>query len=304
MTNNLINTTQHYNITILADSDVKTGALNKSVDGSVFTISFSAPLKIPKEATNCNVICKNATVWFTTPNISNTFNNNQFRIKYGLNPWLQITIPDGLYDVTNLSQKLAIELNNADPNYPIDLFELLPDYSENKVILKINYYDVLIDLTIINSIKDIIGYESQLITGPVGIEPLPTYFKEQKNIIARFNTTDYYLIKCNTLLSRGIERNGDYSGILAKIDVDVGVNKKIIYDPRQTITIPAPELPGIDLSAIEFTLLNQNNIRVDTKGENWTVTFEIHYDLVIPVRDKPNLIDLYHEEKGQQTYRF
>lgn len=265
-----------HNITFLFDSNPNSGAVNRSALGSTFTIDFDTPLIIPKNASNINVKIINATVWFVTPNV--TTDNNIFVIFYN-GVRYAIAIPTGLYNTTTLSNKIATQLHLINPNLPRDLIELQEDTAESKVIIKFNYYNIIIDFTVPNSINEILGFNAEVITGYTDAldGPLPFYLIGDN--VAQFNQTSYYLIKCSSLLNRGLYINGKYRGVLAKIDVDVDVNSKIIYDPNQTALIPAEEIKGIDLSSLTFQLTDQNDELVDTRGEDFSITFEIQYDL-------------------------
>ena len=272
----------HSVITFLADSDPANGASNINSTGSEFTIDLETPLIIPKNAKNCNIVTKRAIVWFVTPNIT-LGKNSKFRLTYDGNTYT-IDIPTGLYDVDTLSSKIQAELNLASNGVvPVDIIQLLPDIAENKVLIQFNYYNTLVDFRddqVPNNVRGVLGFNSKLITGytdPPGTDPIPFY--EEGDTVARFNATDYYLIKCTNLVTRGLCRNDRYFGILAEVDVDVSVNSKIVYDPRQIPIIPAPELRGVDLSSLTFQLVNQNNQLVDTRGEYWRILFEIHYDV-------------------------
>lgn len=276
---------QHIVTTLLADSNELNGAINKSALGSSFTIQFQSPFKIPDNATNLTIIVKNAVVWFTTPNIIENV-NNKIPINYQ-NVDYTIFLPTGLYDINTLNTQIEIELANLTPSPPpvTNLVKLIASYSENKILIKLNYPETIVDFTQSFTIRDLIGYDSTSILNSGNSNPyVPIYFKSD-NGFAKFNNIDYYLIRCPTLLNRGLEINGNYVGILVKIDAKAEVNSKIVYDPRQTVTIPAPELKGIDLSKMTFELCDQTGTLVDTRGENFSVLFEIHYDIAIPFKD-------------------
>lgn len=277
---NKISEVRHYVLTYSFDSNPNTGAVNRNALGSEFSVDLETPLIVPKEAENINVKVKNANVWFVTPNITLGI-NSKFSLTYNAINYT-IDVPTGLYDVDTLSARIQTQLNIASAGVtPVDIIQLLPDIALNSVVIQINYYNVDIDFrdnTVPNNIRGILGFGSVLINGPVaGV--LPTYFEGAET--ARFNNTDYYLIKSSSLVTRGLSINSTYDGILARIDINVSVNSKIVYDPRQVPEIPAPELRGIDLSTLSFQLTNQLNELVDTRGENYNITFEIHYDLPV-----------------------
>jgi len=276
---NFVSTNKHNILTFLVDSDPANGASNVNSLGSQFTVNLQSPLVIPKDAYNCSVMVKNAIIWFVTPNITEGV-NSKFKLTYNAVDYI-IDIPTGLYDFDSLNAKILTELSLASGGLvPNDVIQILADLAENKIVIQFNYFNTNIDFTIANSLRELLGFDSRVVIGyadPPGTDPIPFY--EEADQVAKFNNTDYYLIKCSNLLTRGLERNSQYLGIMARIDVDVPVNSKINYDPRQVPIIPAPELKGIDLSTLTFQLTNQNDELVNTRGEKWSVIFEIHYDL-------------------------
>lgn len=270
-------------LTFLFDSDPSTGAVNINDTGSAFTINFEENIKIPRDATNIEFVVKKASVWFVTPNVTEKI-NNQIRFYYEdpnkLNPY-DIAVPTGLYSVETLSNRIQTELSRL--GLPNDLIELVIDSAENKIAIRFNYYNTIIDFNVDYSLNELLGFDKREIIGYVGdvtdpptpnTGPLP--FFELGDRSAKFNTIDFYLIQ-SSLLTNGLYINGNYRGIIAKVDIDVPVNHKIIYDPNQTPHLPANELAGIDISSIEFKILNQKFEEVDMRGEYWNFIFEIHY---------------------------
>lgn len=268
-------------LTFLFDSNPRTGATNVNSLGSRFQVNFDTPLKIPQNATNISVVTKQVTIWFVTPNI--TFKNNHFDLIYK-GDRIAISLPVGLYNPHTLSlkiqQEIQLEANKLMIEVPFDIIELLTDSAESKIIMKFNHYETDVDFTVTNSIAGLLGFDNKYITGYINNVPPsggPIPFYEKGDNVASFNVTDYFLLKCSSLISKGLYINGKYSGVIAKIDIDAQVNNKINYNPNQTPSIPANELAGIDLSNITFELTNQNNELVDMRGEHWSIIFEIQY---------------------------
>lgn len=271
-----------YNLTFLFDSNIANGDVTVSNNGASFNVDFDTPLLIPKNAENINIQVKAATVWFNTPNIIEN-SNNQFLFQYDGAAWLEINLPTGLYDTKSLSVKIQQQIQSAAENaappqtIPTDVIELLEDSAESKVVIRSNYLNVNIDFrdeNVQNNIRELLGFDSRLI---IGNTVAPEVYFELADNPARFNTTDYYLITCSKLLNRGLNINGKYFGVMVKIDINADINTKITYDPNQIPFIPADELAGIDLSSIAFDLVDQNRELVDTRGETYTILFEIHY---------------------------
>ena len=181
-----------YNIPMLASSDPDSGAKNISSDGSTFQIILDRPLTIPQNAHNIYLEAKNATVWWTVPNIIKGL-NDKFYIEHLGTPYVT-TIPEGLYGVTDLSNKISSLLFNL--GLPIDLIELLPDTAENKVVIQFNYAGTQIDFqdnTALNNFRELLGFDSKLVPVPATIA---SEFVTADNIAA-FNTINYFLISCS-----------------------------------------------------------------------------------------------------------
>ena len=72
-----------------------------NVDKSDFVYDFhaNAPLVLGK---NAMIGLKSIFMWYTFPNVSEKFENNTVRVKYQ-NQWHDLTIPEGMYEVRDLS---------------------------------------------------------------------------------------------------------------------------------------------------------------------------------------------------------
>lgn len=260
-----------YNYTLLVSSNPATGAINISDDGSTFSVEMDRPLHIPKEASNIYVEVLNAEIWWNIPNIKIGV-NDQFKITH-LAVDYTITIPQGLYDVNTLNAKLNVLIFNA--TGVEDLIELIPDTSESKIIIQYNFATTQVDFTIANSLREILGFNSSLV-------PLVPTTGQQFEIapnVANFNQVNYFLIKAPTLLSRGLNFNSVYSGIIARVLINVAPNSQILYDPQNAYKISANELAGIDLTTLNFVLTDDQNRNVETQGEFWSMIFYIHYEV-------------------------
>lgn len=280
------------NLTFLCDSNPNTGATNINALGSEFTVNMQPSLHIPAYATNISVVVKNAVVWFVTPNVIEN-KNDRIDIYYD-DVLYPLQIPSGLYDVDTLSSKINSTIHfQSSGVVPIDLIKLLPDFAENKIVIQFNYYKTDIDFNVEFSIGSILGFSPQLLEGfdDSGEGPVPFYF--EGDLTARFNTTDYYLIRCSSLLSTGIQFNNDFSGIMCRIDVKGNINTKLEYDPNQVAVIPAPRLRNCSLSQLTFQLVNQNGELVDTRGEYWSVLFEIHFDVPLEATNGGSVQDSF-----------
>ncbi len=153
-----------------------------------------------------------------------------------------------------------------------------------KVVIRFNYATTQIDFrdaTSSTNFRELLGFESELVPSAgltTGVE-----FVVAENI-AQFNNIEYFLIKCPTLCSRGLNFNSIYSGIIARVLIDdVAPNSQIAFDPRQTYKIPCNEISGGDFTQISFILADNNDNIIDTRGEKWSVLFQLHYQVHVKV---------------------
>lgn len=266
-----MNKTTYYNIPFLASAT----SSNTTNNGGVINIELDRPLIVPNGADNIYIEVKNATIWNNVPNIVAGV-NDQFIIEFATTVHT-VTIPEGIYTVSTLTDKINIILNN-DGVSVVDLIKLIPDDSEGKIVIRFNYATTQIDFrdaTSSTNFRELLGYNSELVPSvlTVGVE-----FDIADNI-AQFNNLEYFLIKCPTLCSRGLNFNSVYSGIIARVLIEnVAPNSQITYDPRQTYKIPCNEIHGGDFTSISFILTDNNDNIINTKGELWSVLFMLHFE--------------------------
>ncbi len=248
---------------------------NTENDGGVINIDYDRALIIPPNAENIYIQTKCATVWNNIPNIVVGV-NDIFVIEFATTVHT-VTIPEGLYDVGSLSDKINIVLHN-DGVSVVDLIKLIPDNATDKIILAFNYATTQADFrdaTSSTNFRQVLGFNSTLVPSilTTGVE-----FVIAPNRAA-FNNTEFFLIRCPTLCSRGINFNSVYSGVIARIPISVPPNSLIPYDPNQSYKIPCNEIRGGDFTRLTVTLTDNNDTIVNTRDELWSVLFMLHYEI-------------------------
>ena len=259
-----------YSIPMILSSDERNGARNKSVDGSTFTIELDRPIIVPKEAHYCYIEVQSAQIWNTTPNII-TGINDQITITIN-NDSRTLTLDQGLYSLRALNDELQRQLETLGSIFT-SAIQLSSDTATSKVIIEYDNIDVEVDFTPERSIRDILGFESQVYSPQFG-EGL---FIKAPNI-ATFNSVDYYLIHTD-LVNYGIRNNTDYDQTVAEVYIDVPVGSQILYRPFNMPKIAGMELIGSRRNRINCWLTDDFNRRVDTNGENWSFQITINYVL-------------------------
>jgi hypothetical protein len=258
-------------ITILLSSDPSSGASNVSLKGDQFTVNLNEGIKIPSDALNVNVRAEESTVWWVVPNISADIGNNKFYVSEGGIPFV-LTIPDGLYDLVELNSTLARLLENAGATTsPNPVIALSSDDASQKVILRLNYTNVSVDFTQLDTPRDILGFDSQIV-GPNLSAPINIFADNT----AQFNTIDYFLIHTD-LIQKGISVNGNYTQTISTVLINTPPGSQIISSPRHPSVLDGQDLAGTNKTGFRVWLTDQANRPVDTRGEPFTVRLKISY---------------------------
>lgn len=250
-------------------SDEKTGALNVTNNGSSFVVQLDSPIRVPAEAVNCTLECQQASIWFTSPNVSATEGNNIFRfIQSGVAK--EFVIPDGLYTVNALNQLIGREMVNL--GFNSDQIVLSGDNSTQKAVLTYNYADTQADFTGLNTPRGVLGFDARL-SPPA---PSTVGISDTGDQVANFNTLNSWLVH-TTLTSRGIPVNDTGANIVARVPVTTSPGKQVNYAPVNPTRCDARELIGRDMSTFLVWLTDQSDRPVDTFGEYWQVLLVIRY---------------------------
>jgi hypothetical protein len=265
---------------VIFSSDPLSGAQDVTAAGDTFSVNFTDPITIPKNAQQVEVQMIESVVWFTTPNI--TAQNQNLRITGpDINDVVRvydIVVPKGLYDLSALSAAILRELESATPKakqIPSPLISFSADDATSKVIMYLNYDTVTVDFSVPASLGDILGFDTDPSENPVGPfvgTPLPT----TAPFVARFNTINSFLIHCD-LARAGIRLNNNYYQIIGNPLIDVPPGKQIIYSPQFPPLCEANHLRGQSRTRVRCWLTDDQNRPVDTNGEYWSFRLRITY---------------------------
>jgi len=260
------------------NSSIQSGASNKSTNGSRFDVDLTSPIIFPSDAKYITLSVIQANVWNNAFNISEERGNNQWSFNYddGTSTTnYQSTIPDGLYTINALQDFIVLSLLNATPApgtpFNGDEIQIIGDTSTNKVIIFVKA-DFQVDFTIANSVRTILGFNSQLIPDPI----VPTDTFETSENIASFNFVDTYQIR-STLVNNGIPTNQSGFGIITTIPISAPPNSLIVYQPQNPLEVDISYLAGNKKTVIQFELLNQDFESVSTNGEDYSLVIKFKY---------------------------
>ena len=266
-------------ISILLSSDPANGALNVSSDGSQFEVQLQDAIQIPREAQNVTISSEESTVWFVVPNIITGVNDKMYvdgPDTLDVTQSFVITIPQGLYNSSQLNSAVLRELENAGAKVsPDPIINIGSDTSTNKIIIRFNYAVSEVDFTPSDTFRDILGFNSQVV-GPFAGAPQNVLADN----VAAFNTINSFLLHSD-LVSQGLRLNNDYNQILTQVLIDVVPGKQIVSTPFNPPKINAQDLAGSSRTNIRMWLTDEANNPVNTNTEFFTTRIVIRY--LIPV---------------------
>lgn len=262
-------------VSFIISSNPENGASNVSADGHYFEINLEDALQIPTEALNVNLSVQESTIWWTIPNIV-TGQNDKLYItgpnKSDISTNFVITIPQGLYDLTGLNQTIQRELESANAKIaPDPLISITGDEATQKVEIRFNYTATSIDFTQSNTIREIIGFNSEVV-GPFVTIPNTVLAPN----VANFNTVNYFLIHSD-LVGRGIRFNKEYNQTIAQVLIDTSPGSQIVSKPFNPSKINCQELAGSTRKKLRFWLTDDKNRPVNTNNEYYSARIVIDY---------------------------
>jgi hypothetical protein len=258
-------------MTILVSSDPIAGAKNISPTGDSFTVQLTDNLAIPSGALNVNLSVQEATVWNVVPNISAALGNNKMYITEGGTPH-NLTIPDGLYDLVEFNATIARLLENSGATtVPSPLVAFTGDDATQKVVMRVNYVNVVVDYTPADTPRLILGFDATVF--PVNPAAPVNYFAPNT---ANFNTVEYFLIHTD-LIQKGISVNGNYNQSIATVLITEPPGSQIVSSPQNPPAIDAQDLAGTSKKTFRVWITDQNNNFIDTLSEVFTARIKISY---------------------------
>lgn len=272
-------------VSLLFSSDVLVGAQNVSSDGSRFEVTLDEQINVPSSAMSCQACTIAATIAYTSPNISQAFNNNGFRYTTSTIPagTFDIVIPDGLYGLDELDSFLSTQFVNN--GHRADLFNLSGDGATQSTVITIAVAGDSCDLTLANSVGPILGWPSP---GAVVTAPPPPVddYSAYSPSEATFNRISSYAIK-SSLFNTGVSVNGNSRSVIASIPVTVFPGSQISYLPSQPQWFDASELIGNPRQNMSFELLDQDLRPAPTNDDPWSVTVLLKWNVLLSSKPVP-----------------
>ena len=263
-----------HSIDLLISSNPALGGKNVSADGSSLTINLDEKLEIPKNALSIHSSVIGSEIWYNSPNIGSSLNNNSLTITAN-NQLYTVWIPEGLYSGDTIASAIenVIDKRNI-PNAPTgNWFTISGDEALNKMTIRFN--QSAIDHGVVfnwstSSISEILGFTNDSKAGDLYVHPAQE--------VPKFNKINYYLIQSN-MVHNGLSIGGSYQNIMAKVLIDVSPNSQILYRPSNPAIFNNDELAGTNRRSFRFSLLDDSLKPVNTRGEYWSGHIRITYQV-------------------------
>lgn len=252
-----------------------------SENGSKITVNLDNPIGFPSSALYATLEVSQASVWWSSPNIGELYNNNKFLYLINGVEQPEIVIPDGLYSLASLNSYLSREFVNRGQDG--NLISFVGDDSTSKVVMTIGVANVQANFDSEGSVGAIMGFTGLV---PPTLEPAGTSVESQSQ--ATFNSINSYAIKSD-LLSGGIPVNNSGLNILANIPITAKIGSQINYAPTNPIRVDASELRGKSKQAFYLQLVDQDGNNVSTAGEPWSCLIVLRYGVLLSNTSVPLL---------------
>lgn len=256
---------------------------DEDFDTGVVTLQLNPALTIPRNAKNVEVSVQAATIWWSIPNVVVGKNKITVSGPYANSPYV-LTIPTGLYSLAQLSTAIAQQMTNAGAPATIGgddfgpIIELLADNATQKVIIRTNYVGTTVDMTMLDSIAPIIGFEFVTV-GPSTIAG-EGFFAPNTAALAPLQ---FFQIR-SSLVNDGIRTNNSFDSIIAIVLIEgTSPGSQLVFSPRNPQHTAAPHLKGARLTRIKVELTDELGNRVFVPNEIFSALIKISYHL--PIED-------------------
>lgn len=262
-------------------SNPDNGAINRSTDGSRFTIQFNDPFFLPSNARNAKLQVVQANIWNVSPNISASLGNNILQIT-DINGTHTVEIETGLYDIDTLFLQIEHQFNNIPGNRPAfpfnDMVDMYGNESTNRLYIEFKYNATLANLQFIwanSTISDILGFTPASLTKPTDPSTATSTFTLRSDNSPKFNIYNSYIIHSD-IVSAGIRINNDFDRVIAQIPIKASVGELDAYRAQEpSVFSLCNNLIGVSGQrwSIEVWLTSETGVPLDQRGE--------YYDIIV-----------------------
>lgn len=237
---------------------------DSSSSSNDFTIEYPRHIQLQtenpttKEPIGYEIALVSASCYYVNPNITST--NDQFKYSNGVVN-RTLTIPTGLYNLQQLNDELRRQISGLG-DQPLNI-NIVPNFSTNRTRIEL-VAPYTVDFTIANSIRDLLGFISQIVN----------ITKESENSADMANDFEKLLIHCS--LVEGYSYNNSYqSDIIAEMLLDQSPGSQLSIAPAVLIWIPLRTSVAKDIPRIRIYFTTQSGRPINFLGENTSVSLYI-----------------------------
>ncbi len=201
--------------------------------------------------------------YFSFPNIVSSNNTLRLSIDSGKN-WLDLKIPVGCYGIDGINealQRLLPYKSNDGKGRNEPYVVLSGNKNTLKCVLEIKKDSAIIDFTVKNSIRSVLGFQAKKYKG------VQRYESEEKVNILSVNSIQ---VHCDVIDSSRL--NGMPTPVIYNFFPNVSPGEKIVSQPKHINYVP---LTMSVISSMTVWVTDQKNNLLDLRGEELTITFHI-----------------------------
>lgn len=199
--------------------------------------------------------------YYSFPNIDSKNNNFRYSPDNGAT-WVNIDIPEGSYEITDINdyiQRIMKGTGHYDAIHDQFYISIEPNYNTLKSVVDIgaNYR---VDFTTNNSIRTVLGFNSQILTAGYN----------ESEIIVNILSVNSLRVTSDIIGSSHV--NGGTENIIYSFFPNVGPGFKIIQEPLNLIYLP---VTLSTVSQMETKLIDQSGKLINLRGEELSIRFHI-----------------------------
>ena len=247
-------------------------AENVSAGGNRCSLSFSPPLQLPRDVSP-SIRLYSSSFNYSFPNIDTT--NNQLHLRLMSIPAVTqtITLPTGLYTLTDLERtvKHAIHANATFGPFEIRFIAVNATQRVHIEVVNPTAHPFRMEFSQAASVGSLLGF-----TQDVDFTANTTSSHEG-NAVANLDRNTSVLVQ-TSLCSGSVVNGRGGSSTVAAIHLAAAIpGTTYAYQPDNTLTVPASHLAGATITNASFALVNQSFEELNTLGESFQLVLEISW---------------------------
>lgn len=255
------------------------GNVETSPSGGLFTCQLNEPYQIPQNASNVTLCLLQAIVWNSQINIVDGVNNKFYYRVNATNT--VVSIPQGTYDLTLLSEALEAAMFRNVPSVPVGSMSIFLKgaYANIGLVVRGGFYISQLQFGQPDDMSRSLGFDP----GNYTYTNLPTIgygqdFTSQSAPPIKDGARE--LLLGSTLVARGMRVNDSFKQVLAKINFgNTPPNSQLIFQPPVMNKVPCELGSGRTITTVQcFLTRAETGELYATNGEYWSFVAQLEYE--------------------------